>query len=141
MKILGSVGLTLLTLLQVLFLIVTGGIILSGIDDGGDISGLLRGLWLIANGMLWTLLFAVTTLVSAKRSRHWVFLAVISVLIMIRLTSLCCEPVFDAFYLVWLPVEAFAYLLWKYPVQLKHRILFTCVNLALYGAQFVLVSQ
>ena len=57
MKMFGSVGLTLLSLLQILSLILMGGIILSGIDDGGDLPGILRCLWFAANGLLWALMF------------------------------------------------------------------------------------
>lgn len=145
MKAFGSVGLTILTFLQVLFLIVMGVIILSGVDDGGDIPGIIRCLWFIANGLLWALLFAALVVVSMVRHRHWRFLAVMAILVAIRLVFLwyqetCGGGAEDHVY-VWFPIEAFVYFLWKYSVSLRHRLLFTGVNLSLYGIQCALVAK
>jgi hypothetical protein len=141
MKTFGSIGLTLLTCVQILFLILMAGLIHSGIDQKGDLPGLLRFVWLIGNGLLWSLMFGIVVVVSMVRNSHRRFLTATAVLVVIRIASLCHEEVREALLCLWFPIEAFAYLLCRYPVSLQHRFLFTCTNLGLYGIQLALAMK
>jgi len=121
------------------------GIFVSGTGMHGDLLGVSRATWFILNAVTWAVAFGIIMVVSMVTQKHRYLLSVTLVLMGARMVSLwwsvTCGRDASAHAFLWFPLEGFVYLIWKYPISMAGRLVFTVINLVLYAVQLAIVAR
>ena len=112
---------------------------LSGTDSGGDLPGLLRLLVVVLSVALWSLVFSVSMLVHAVRTKRWRFLWLAVPLLVARIvyfSEIAWGNAEDHMYL-WLPVEYILFYLSTHADAKLAKFGFVAITAVLYGLCYV----